>query len=64
MKSAEKQVYLQVYRRADTGRREEEYQLLGTYDDQPSTSEITLLFSKNQRQREEASREGKAWWQS
>ncbi|KAK9861434.1 hypothetical protein WJX84_008393 [Apatococcus fuscideae] len=45
----------QVYRRADTGRREEEYQLLGTYDDQPSTSEITLLFSKNQRQREEAS---------
>lgn len=55
---------LQVFRRADTGRKQEEYQLLGTYELEPSSGEITKLFQDNQRQREQESRAGKAWWQS
>ncbi|KAK9842820.1 hypothetical protein WJX74_002899 [Apatococcus lobatus] len=54
----------QVYRRADVGRKQEEYQLLGTYELEPSSGEITKLFQDNQKQREQESRAGKAWWQS
>lgn len=55
---------MQVFRRADVGRKQEEYQLLGTYELEPSSGEITQLFQDNQRQREQESRAGKAWWQS
>lgn len=55
---------VQVYRRADLGRRQEEYQLIGTFDEEPGSSEITKLFNDNQHQREAEARQGKAWWQA
>ena len=62
--NTERQAGFQVYRRADVGRKQEEYQLLGTYELEPSSGEITKLFQDNQKQREQQSRAGKAWWQS
>ncbi len=38
---------------------QEEYQLLGSYEGEPSSSEITKLFNDTQRQREEEARKGK-----
>ena len=35
----------QVFKRVDTGRREEEYQLIGSFDEEPDGSKLTPLFS-------------------
>ena len=40
---------LQVYRRVDIGKREEEYQLLGDFDTEPGAAEITPLFRPKER---------------
>ncbi|CAK0771691.1 hypothetical protein CVIRNUC_003886 [Coccomyxa viridis] len=46
-----------VFQRVDVGRREEEYQLIGSFDEEPDGSKLTPLFSG---QRQGVS---KPWWQ-
>lgn len=42
-------VAVQVYRRVDLGKRMEEFQQLGTFDEFPDGAKITDLFSKARR---------------
>ena len=38
-------ILLQVFKRVDTGKREEEYQLAGSFEKEPGAAEITPLFT-------------------
>ena len=48
---------LQVFKRVDITRREEEYQLIGTFDKEPDGSILTPLFSGRPQGVQ------KPWWQ-
>ena len=49
--------WLLVFQRVDVGRREEEYQLIGSFDEEPDGSKLTPLFSG------QPQGVSKPWWQ-